>query len=176
MTSDLYIVNYRHTNSEPLKSITALSKDEAFLIAENLYKENPCRAHNRFSPQFFPNYYQYRLETEKWLYEKFIQLGGEPKIKNPFYFVLHNCEIFYENFNNGIETKIRINDINNSDISFTFGDSMAMMDSKERKEPFTKNKLMEYIALNDGNVEKFIDSIKTQYNCIEAQLWTDKYF
>jgi hypothetical protein len=50
------------------------------------------------------------------------------------------------------------------------------MDSPDRKNPFLKDKLLEYIIAYDNDVNKFIDSIKGQYICIEVQLWTDKYF
>jgi hypothetical protein len=62
------------------------------------------------------------------------------------------------------------------DVSFTFGDSCKEMDSPHRKDLFLKDTLLEHIKLNNNDVEQFLDSIKQQYDCIEAQLWTDKYF
>jgi len=43
---------------------------------------------NRFKD--FVNYYPRRIATEKWLYDWFLRLGGEPKIKHPVCFVLKN--------------------------------------------------------------------------------------
>lgn len=173
--NDIYLVNYRHSNCEPLKSITQLSEKEAYTLAKRLYEESPCRAHNRFGPNF-EWYYNHRLKTEKWLYERFIAIGGKPHTTNPFYFALHNWEKSHAYFNFGKIIKIGLKDIDICDVSFTFGDSCKEMDSPNRKEPFLKDKLLEFISLNDNNVEKFLENIKQQYDCIEAQLWTDKYF
>jgi len=41
----LYLVNYCHSNSEQMKSITELPEQEAFAIAKKLYDAGPCRAH-----------------------------------------------------------------------------------------------------------------------------------
>jgi hypothetical protein len=38
--NDIYLVNYRHINCEPLKSITQLPEKEAYELAEKLYKES----------------------------------------------------------------------------------------------------------------------------------------
>jgi hypothetical protein len=70
---DIYLVNYRHAASEPLKSIMQLPKENAFEVAQELYKNSSCRAHRRFGPDF-EFYYTYRLEVEKWLYEKFVSV------------------------------------------------------------------------------------------------------
>ena len=174
-TDDIYLVNYRHSKCEPLKSITQLPKNEAFALAQKIYEDSHCRAHRRFGPDFVW-YYPHRLKTEKWLYDRFIEIGGKPQTEHPFYFALDHCENYYVNFDNGLITKINLNDIDKNDVSFTFGDSVAQMESPNKPEPFLKDKLFEYISAFDNNVIDFLESIKSQYVCIEAQLWTDKYF
>ena len=173
--NDIYLVNYRHSNCEPLKSITQLPEKEACKLAEKLFKECPCRAHNRFGPNF-EGYYKHRQKTEKWLYDKFIAIGGKPQIMHPYYFALHNWEKSYAYFEYGKIIKLGLKDIDMCDVSFTFGDSSKEMDSPRRKDPFLKDTLLDLINLNNNDVEQFLDSIKQQYDCIEAQLWTDKYF
>jgi hypothetical protein len=161
-------------NCEPAKSITQLPEEEAFALAKKLYDENPCRAHNRFGPDF-AEYYPHRLMTEKWLHNKFISLGGNPQTEHPYYFALQHCDNLFQNFNRGKITKIPLNSIDPLDVSFTFGDSVAKMNTPESRDPFLINKLIEYIELGGNDVEKFLDSIKNEYTLIEAQLWTDKY-
>lgn len=172
---DLFLVNYRHCDSEPLKSIMQLPKEEAFKMAEKLYAQSQCRAHRRFGPDF-SSYYAHRLKTEKWLYDCFIKLGGRPQTKHPFYFVLQHCENFYQNFDEGAEIKININDIDRADVSFTFGDSMAQMGKDSMKPMFLKDSLYELIRGQGNDVKKFLNSIKEPYVCMEAQLWTNRYF
>lgn len=172
---NLYIVNYCHNDCLPLKSITQLSKEEAFLMAKELSKKDKCRALNRFGDDF-PGYYQHRIRTEQWLYEHFIAIGGKPQTRHLFYFALHQSEDLNKNFNYGKIIKVPLDDIDSDDISFTFGDSVAKFDVPERRNPFLKGKLYEYVNSYNNDVEKFLVSIKEQYIIIEAQLWTDKYF
>jgi len=172
---DIFIVNYRHSNCEPMKSITLLPKEDALILANKLYTKSPCRAHNRFGSDF-EEYYESRVEMEKWLYERFIALGGNPKLKNPFYFSLQYSDDLYDNFNEGSIIKIELKDISILDISFTFGDSMAMFYSSDWKDPFLKNHLYNYIFENDNNADNFLCNIQQQYHYIEVQLWTDEYF
>jgi len=168
---ELCLVNYRHANSVPLKSIMQLPKEEAFALAKKLYEENPCRAHNRFGPNFHW-YYEHRLRTEQWLHEQFISLGGKPQTQHPFYFVLHSCDEFRAFYNIGKKLQITLVDIDRSHVSFTFGDSCKFMDSPDRQAPFLKDQLLAHIALH-GDVETFLRNTKEKYDCIEAQLWVE---
>jgi len=169
------LVNYAHTNCTPMKSITQLPEAEAFALAAKIYAESPCRAHRRFGPDF-QYYYPHRMKTEKWLYEHFIALGGKPEAEHPFYFALHACGSLDEYFEYGTQTRLALDGIDPRHISFTFGDSIAVMDSPDRRDPFTKDVLYQYITQHGHNVEQFLDSIQETYGCIEAQLWTDSYF
>lgn len=44
---ELYLVNYRHKDSEPFKSITDLPLEKAKKLAERLYKSSSCKDHRR---------------------------------------------------------------------------------------------------------------------------------
>jgi len=171
----MFLVNYRHSNCEPLKSITQLPKDEAVKLAKKLYSENPCRGHNRFGLGF-AEYYDDRIKMEQWLYEQFIAIGGEPQVKNPFYFTLCFSENLYENFNSGKVITISLTDIAIMDISFTLNDSMAKFYSADWKKPLLKDQLYEIMSEYEDNVEKFLISMQPKYLYVEAQLWTEKYF
>ncbi len=172
---DLFLVNYRHSGSEPLKSITQLPRDDAFRVAEKLYGQSQCYAHRRFGPDF-TSYYEYRLKVEQWLYDSFLQLGGKPQTRHPFYFVLQYCDAFCRNFGESVEVRLPLQDIDPSDISFTFGDSMAQMETSAMEPLFLRDTLYESIRSCDNDVDRFLASIRDPYVCIEAQLWTDRYF
>ena len=174
-SNDIFLINYRHPNCEPLKSITQLPEKEAFVLAKKLYLESPCRANNRFGSGF-AEYYKHRIEMEQWLYDKFTALGGNPQIKNPFYFTLQHSQSLYENFDKGEIIKIKLQDIDDTDISFTFNDSMAKFYSSDWEEPFLKSRLYDLISANENSFDKFLCTIQPRYHYIEAQLWTDKYF
>lgn len=60
------------------------------------------------------------------------------------------------------------------DISFTFGDSMGMMDKPTRRPPITKNQLMQMLSPYN-NIQDFLTDTCKGFNYIEAQLWNDQY-
>ena len=181
---DINLKYYCHINDEPLKSITQLPEDEALALAKRHRDENPCDAHNRFGPlpifdKNFVDYYQGRKIVEKQLYEKFISLGGKPQLTTPYYLFVQDWGLSHTNLivgeiNNGTAKimEISLQDIDIFDVSFVLGDSMAVVNSRERM--FLKDTLIETIMSHDG-FDNYFDSIKLKYHYIEAQLWTDKY-
>ena len=172
---NIMLVNYRHPSSRPYRSIMHLPRERAFEIADQLYKSSQCRAHKRFGPDF-EFYYAYRLQVEQALYNEFMELGGKPQLKHPFYFVLEYCDAFYENFDHGVCVKLPLNEIDPFDISFTFGDSMAQFESDDRQPVFLVDTLYSYIKNYNQDIRLFLNKIIPKYKCIKAQLWTNKYF
>lgn len=172
---NISIVNYRHKDSLPLKSIMHLPKSEAFQVAEKLYSQSQCVAHRRFGSDF-PSYYEYRLKIEELLYNNFIKLGGKPKIKHPFYFAVQYSDSFYNYFDGGEKITLDLHTIDSSHISFCFGDSMAQMEKNNGISLFTKDELYSNIGSFNDNIYGFVDDINNKFHCIEAQLWTDEYF
>lgn len=163
---NLFLVNYRHTNSEPLKSITSIPFEEAKSLADNLYKNSSCKAHRRFGSAF-AQYYHDRKTAEEWLYSNFKNQGGIPKIKNPLYFTLEGFEEFSVNYNEYEISKLDLNEISEEDVSFTLGDSMALYYNGALNQVLTKSALLAKLTS---------DTAKEHYPFIEAQLWNDKYF
>ena len=171
---EIYIANYCNPNCSPLNSITRLSKSEAFEKAKDLSNKYSGTAFGRFAD--FENYYPRRIQTEEWLYNWFIKLGGEPETEHPLYFVLHGSDFLDNWFDKGKVTKLPLNNISSKHISFTFGDSMAKFEKIERKNPFLKETLLELTNRFNGDVNQLLSSIKEQYTYIEVQLWSDKYY
>jgi hypothetical protein len=169
----LFIISYCHPNCTPLQSITRLSETEAYQKAKELAEKYHDTAFGRFAD--FNQYYPMRICTEKWLYDQFIKLGGQPATEHPLYFVLHKSKYLDKWFSNGEITKLSINDIDTKHISFTFGDSMATMDKPERQDLFLKEDLLKYLEGYNGNINQLLESIRERYTYIEAQLWNDIY-
>ena len=65
--------------------------------------------------------------------------------------------------------------IADGDISFTFGDSMALYYTGKLQQVYTKNELLEQLELYDNDVNKILEHEDEQAVFIEAQLWKDKY-
>ena len=71
--------------------------------------------------------------------------------------------------------KIDLDKIADSDISFTFGDSMALYYTEKLNRMYTKNELLKQLELYDNDVNKMLEQNKEQVAFIEAQLWSDVY-
>ena len=170
----LYLVNYRHKDSMPCKSITELPLEEAKKLAKQLYSGNSCRAHRRFGAEF-ERYYGDRRKAEQWMYDMFCELGGKPETKHPYYFTVQLSEALSENYGEYRMIQIDLDEIADSDISFTLGDSMALYYTEKLHQVYTKTDLLKHLELYDNDVNKMLEHKKEQAVFIEAQLWNDKY-
>ena len=142
---EINIVHYYHSSCIPLKSITEFSKKEAFEIARKIGK-NDGESFYRFKD--FVNYYPRRIKTEKWLYNWFINNGGEPKTEHPLYFVLEGSNFFYNWFDKGKIIKIPLSEIDSKHICFTIGDSCSKYNKNDIKDPILKRDLYKGTSKN----------------------------
>ena len=171
---DLQIVHYCHINCTPLLNIMRLSKDEAFELAYEMAQKNKgTTAFYRFAD--FENYYPRRLQTDKLLYTRFIDLGGNPLQEHPLSFVLQGSDYLNSWFDKGIVTTIPLNRILSKHISFTYGDSMSALEKHNDFTMLTKDMLRKAISEYDGTLEEFLSWIADRYHYIEVQLWDDEY-
>ena len=168
---ELVLIQYYQKDSQPMKSISALSYEEAEALAKKLITQSDCRAHRRFG-EGFKEYYMERCKAESWLYQEFVALGGKPQTRYPLYFVLQPNAI-RENFGEYLETKLLLKDIDEAEVSFTYGDSMANWYRKEPQKPILKSALLTCIQ-ECGGVDAFLETVKT-CGYLEAQLWTNRF-
>lgn len=172
---DLYIVHYCHKNCEPLKNIMRLPKAEAFALAKQMAEQNrETTAFYRFAD--FENYYPRRLKTDELLYRRFVEMGGEPLAEHPLSFVLEGSDYLQEWFGNGREIRIPLDSIPEGQISFTYGDSMAVLKKLGDFTLLTKAGLMKAIENFDGDAQAFLRHIRAEYTYIEVQVWGDMAF
>lgn len=171
---ELWIVNYCHPNCMPLQNIVRLPKEEAFLLAHEMAAKNTgLTAFWRFGD--FSNYYALRMKQDARLYELFISLGGMPNVEHPLSFVLQGSEYLDGWFDKGTITKILLSEIPSECISFTYGDSGAVMNRTGEISVLTKEMAIDSIRKYDGTIDEFMNEISEKYNYIEAQLWNDDY-
>lgn len=169
LTEGLFLVHYCHPRCKPFQNILRLPKEEAFALAEKLARENPeDAAFGRFAD--FANYYPRRLETDAFLYENFLRLGGKPRERHPLSFVLQGSGYLENWFGNGPSYRIRLSEIPPDGVSFTLGDSCAQY---ERTDAIRQLTLEQLLARMEGfpNVEAFLEEAAKPYSYIEAQLW-----
>lgn len=121
----LYLMNYRHKDSMPCKSIT--------------------------------------------------EQGGTPEKTHPLYFTVQTSVVLSENYGEPCVIQIDLDEIADGDVSFTFGDSMALYYTEKLNQVFTKNDLLKQLKLYDNDVNRLLEHNDEQAVFIEAQLWNDKY-
>lgn len=175
---DLYITNYRESGGLPLRSITRLPKEEAYAFAKTL-SEKSASKRDRYG-DYFNIYYHKRLRTEKWLYDTFISLKGNPYTKHPIYFTLMENEGLCNFFGNESKIQISLKNIDSSHISFTPRDSMHLMDMERTENTvWRKETLFKLICESKQDISEFVKSIPEKYGqiggFIEVQLWNDLY-
>lgn len=173
LKDNLFLVHYCHPNCKPFKNIMRLPKEEAFLLAEKLAKENPgTTAFYRFAD--FANYYPRRMKTDEILYDNFSLLGGKPKERHPLSFVLQGCDYLDHWFGKGVSYKVKLSEISPDSVSFSLGDSSAQYERTGKIQQFTVGQLLEQINDFNGNIEDYMKYISEHYSYIEAQLWDDR--
>ena len=172
--NELYIVNYRHPNTVPFKNICRLPKEEAFALAHKMAVGNlDTTAFGRFAD--FENHYPRRMKTDEYLYNRFVSVGGNPKEKHPLSFVLHGSDYLNNWFGNGVVSKIKLEYIPSEAVSFTMGDSGAVLKRADELTMYSKEMLANILKNYESSINDFIAEISKDYHYIEAQLWNDDY-
>ena len=116
-------------------------------------------------------YYPVRKKTDEFVREKFIELGGTPKLLHPYSFTLLECEYLKEWFNSSDKLIIDLDDIPDDQVSFTLGDSCALMLHGNDPVVLTKKLLFDRIDACNGSVDVFLKESLGKYAYVEVQLW-----
>ena len=166
----LYITHYYYPGTDPWKNIMLLPEDEAFCKAEELAGLHPnTTSFGRFAD--FANYYPARKKADAFVRERFIQLGGNPKLEHPYSFSLMECEYLREWFNSSDKITIDLEDIPDDQVSFTIGDSCAQIMHGNEPVVLTKKLLFERIKACNDSIEEFYKESLGEYAYVEVQLW-----
>ena len=169
---DLCIVNYCHPSCTPLKNIMRLPRDEAFALAAAMAAENPeTTAFYRFAD--FENYYPRRLQTDALLHARFLELGGKPVEDHPLSFVLQGSRFLDGWFDHGFVTRVPLSQIPSEAVSFTYGDSMSVLQREGAFTMLTKEMLVQTISAYDGTLDAYFSAIADTFHYIEVQVWND---
>ncbi len=166
----LYIMHYYYPGTDPWKNIMLLPEKEAFRVAEKLAQEHPdTTSFGRFAD--FVNYYPARKKADTFVRERFIQLGGRPKLPHPYSFTLLECEYLRDWFSSSDKITIDLEDFPDDQVSFTLGDSCALMIQGTEPVVLTKAQLLERIEAYGGSVETFMKESLGKCAYVEVQLW-----
>ena len=166
----LFITHYYFPGTDPWKNIMELPENEAFQMAEKLASEHPdTTSFGRFAD--FKNYYPARKSADEYVREAFIKLGGKPKLLHPYSFVLMECEYLRNWFDTNDKLVFDLADIPDDLVSFTLGDSCALLIHGEEPDVLTKAMLLEGIKACGGSTEEYFNKSLGRYAYVEVQLW-----
>lgn len=167
----LFITHYYYPGTDPWKNIMLLPEEKAFRMAAKLAAEHPdTTSFGRFAD--FENYYPARKRADAFVREKFIELGGKPKLMHPYSFTLLECEYLREWFDSSDKIIIELDGLPDDQVSFTLGDSCALLLHGNEPVVLTKKLLYKRIESFGGSVETFLqESLGSRYAYVEVQLW-----
>jgi hypothetical protein len=178
---EVMLYHYSEADKFCLRSIMDLSFAEAFQILEEKRKKYP----KNVSPQV-KVFLEKRIERERQMREKFINIGGKPTRKTPIYFFVGACEEYLKFYVNPRVILIPLKEFNPKHISFTYGDSMPIFspelnDGREfwqnvfSYEQIT-NLVKKYGLPSSHAVYENSEggSHKRALKCIEAQVWDNE--
>ena len=166
----IYITHYYFPGTDPWKNIMNLPEKEAFRVAAELAEKHPdTTSFGRFAD--FVNYYPNRKRADEYVREAFIKLGGIPKLMHPYSFVLGDSEYLRKWFDTDDKIVFDLSVIPDNQVSFTLGDSCALLMHCEEPQVLTKTMVLEGIKACNGSVEEYIKKVLGRYAYVEVQLW-----
>lgn len=166
----LYITHYFYPGTDPWGNIMILPEEEAFRVAAELAASHPdTTSFYRFAD--FKNYYPNRKRADEYVRNAFIRLGGKPRLLHPYSFVLTECEYLREWFDSSDRIVLNLSDIPDDQVSFTLGDSCAMIIHGSEPAVLDKKMLLEGISACGGSVDTFLQRSLGKHRYIEVQLW-----
>ena len=166
----LFITHYYYPGTDPWKNIMNLPEGEAYKIAEELAASHPdTTSFGRFAD--FKNYYPNRKKADKYVRDAFIRLGGKPKLMHPYSFVLMECEYLKEWFDAKDKLVYDLSIVPDDQVSFTLGDSCALLERGIELTVLTKEMLIEGIEACGGSTEEYFKKSLGNFAYVEVQLW-----
>ena len=166
----ILITHYCYPGTDPWKNIMNLPEQEAFRVAAELAAAHPdTTSFYRFAD--FQNYYPNRKKADEYVREAFIRLGGKPRLLHPYSFVLSESEYLREWFDCSDRMVLDLSDIPEDQVSFTLGDSCAIICRGSEPVVLTKKMLLDGISACGGSVDAFLERSLGTNVYVEVQLW-----
>jgi hypothetical protein len=180
-----YLTYYYKLGTEPFRSLSALSDEEAIKIMKELYSETVFGERFQNPKQYLHN----RRETEKWVCNEFKKKGGQPQHTYPIPMVLGTSRWMAKNSPDPDlhgEIRIPLSVFSEYDVSFTYPDSMiSLWFAREKPKKyymadyhgkvFTLSEILSIIrekGIPEDDWHQNLPNSLAPY--IEAQVWNHK--
>ena len=166
----LFITHYYYPGTDPWKNIMNLPEQDAFKMAAELAATHPyTTSFGRFAD--FENYYPARKKADEYVREAFLRLGGKPKLEHPYSFALMECEYLRDWFDSSDKIVYDLSDVPDDQVSFTLGDSCALIVHGKEPVVLTKKQLLDNIRACGDSVDEYLKQSLGKYAYVEVQLW-----
>jgi hypothetical protein len=170
---EIFLYHYYEATTGPFKNLSKLSITAVQQVMEQLKTKS-----NVFASKRSDDYLEIRRELEGRARDLFILKGGEPVSSYPHYMTLGECVWIKDWYQNGRELRLRLDEFDESAVSFTYGDLFPTMRYKDgkpyRETVYTKREILE-LAESIGLPQDWNhDGSKGPERYIEAQVWDDK--
>ena len=172
----MYLYHFYDKRSGPFKSLTAIPKEDAFLVLENIKSERP----HSLTAQRDEGYITKRRNCERIVKIEAEKKGIIMDIPSPHYMIFEFSPWLSTWFEQPGEIKIAIEEFDTRKISFTYGDSMPtfsprVTDGKEyRKKVYTYEEILKIIDKYGLPQDWNDDGAYGPERYIEAQVWTNE--
>lgn len=177
-----YLTHYYQKGSQPFKSLSSLPDKQAITIMQELCDDTPFG--ERFTDP--AGYLKARKESEHWVRKEFIIKGGKPLAFYPISMVLGSSrwmDRISPDKNLHAEIKIPLSTFSESDVSFTYPDSMisrwfslekpaGLYNPEYHGKIFTRSEILSVVkelGLPEDNWNTNLPEHLAPY--IEAQVW-----
>lgn len=168
-----FITHYYLADRQPFLTLSELKEGQDSPVFQNL--QTLHQTDLGYQRRYGQNYLDTRKKIENNLRCLFIECGGKPIRKYPFYFVLGHSTWFKHLIKGQLEIRIQICDLNPATTSFTYPDSYIALSNSEKPyhgKVFLLHELesviqkygipIDDISLNyqrywEGNFEKYIE-------------------
>ena len=174
-----FITHYHLADRQPFLTLSELESGDDSSIFHALKDRH--RNHPSYRRRYGQDYINVRQRIENKLRCLFIERGGEPIRKHPFYFVLRQSNWFKYLIQGQSEIRIPIRDLNPATTSFTFPDSYVALSKNEKPyhgRVFLRHELESFVAeyglpVDDDsrNYDRYWEGDFEKY--IEFQIWED---
>lgn len=167
----IYLYHYFEKSAGAFNNLSELDIEEAQAIQSKL--------NGVFASQRNADYLYRRKDLEQLVRRLFVQKGGKPERKTPYYMVVGACPWLSSWYKDSGFVKIPISDFDLTTLSFTYGDMFPTFSDKVhddfeyRKNVYTYDEILLMIEKYGLPQEKYSNPIFAQPAYVEVQVWSD---
>jgi len=180
-----FLIHYYRRGEEPFRSLTDLCDADALRLMRQLYTEGSVFWERFKDPE---DYLAARRRIEAWMYDEFVAQGGMPQERRPIYMTLGRsrwAESVVDPLTTAMTTEIEVPlaIFQDSDVSFTYPDSMVSMMVAAARDPstfqpgyhgelFTRERIREIVERKGMPEEGWETRVPRRLaHYIEVQVW-----